>query len=74
MKDQLKSLAFAGRPLSHIRPSGIIDGASPSGGLIDLDRAVTEALAGVNDQFFLGEELERAIAFHVDGIAKFLME
>jgi hypothetical protein len=28
------------------------------------------ALAGVNDQFFLGKELERAIALHVDGVAK----
>jgi hypothetical protein len=24
----------------------------------------------VNDQFFLGEKLERAVAFHIDGVAK----
>jgi hypothetical protein len=27
-------------------------------------------LAGVNDQLFLGEELERAVALHIDGIAE----
>jgi hypothetical protein len=27
-------------------------------------------LAGVNDQFFLGEELERAVTFHVNGVSK----
>jgi hypothetical protein len=24
----------------------------------------------VNDQFFLGEKLERTVPFHVDGVAK----
>jgi len=27
-------------------------------------------LAGVNDQFFLSDELERAVTFHVDGVSK----
>jgi hypothetical protein len=26
--------------------------------------------AGVNDQFFLGQKLERAVPFHIDGVSK----
>jgi hypothetical protein len=29
-----------------------------------------DELAGMNDQFFLGEELERAVPFHVNGVSE----
>jgi hypothetical protein len=33
-------------------------------------RGLAEASAGVNDQLFLGKKLERAVALHIDGVAK----
>jgi hypothetical protein len=70
MKDQLKVAGVAERTAAVSRRADFLTAHRRLGaGLIRT--AQLRALAGVNDQFFFGEELERAIALHVHGVAKF---